>query len=184
MKRILLLLLAPVIVSSCVVDTNTNLKRTPAYLANFVVNQYESTVGACMRYLASEPLVKETVIDNQVRVTFTLISDNAAHVEGSGPDVNFSFDALSLPGSGGRDAFILSNLSFLYDEGNGLQMQMHFDTEMKYDWLENSSPTYVAYSLEPSGVLMSEIYMNASKADYCNLVFDEGRVSYSTSIRQ
>lgn len=184
MKRILLILSSLALMTSCVVNTSSNLKRTPYYLSAFVQNQYESTVGSCLTLLASGTFKKDEIIGDQISVTFTSVADNAVHVEGKGNDVDFSFDALLLPGSYDRNAYVLSNLSFLYDEKNGYQLEMHYDGQMSYDWKETYSVTYISYSLEPSGVLLSEFYMNGAPVDYCKLVYNFGAVSFSTSVKE
>ena len=170
--------------TSCVVNTSSNLKRTPYYLSAFVQDQYESTVGSCLTLLASGTVKKDEIIGDQISVTFTSVADNAVHVEGKGNNVDFSFDALCLPGSYDRNAYVLSNLSFLYDEKNGYQLEMHYDGQMSYDWKETYSVTYISYSLEPSGVLLSEFYLNGAPVDYCKLVYDFGAVRFSTSVKE
>lgn len=182
MKRILLLLSTLALMTSCVVDTDSNRNRTPSNLAYFVAHQYRETVGACLSLLASDSFGNTAIIGNQISVTITRITDESVHVEGEGADAVFSFDALRLPGQYGRSAFILSDLSYRYDEKNNYVMEMHFDGDMRYDWLESASSTYVSYSLEPSGVLNSEFYKEGEQVDYCKLVYDCGEMQFYTSV--
>ena len=182
MKKIFLILSSLALMTSCVVNTSTNQKRTPRNLAFFMGQQYESTVGVCLNLIASGSVSSELILDDQVSVTVTSLTNSSVHLEGKGPKVEFSFDALCRPGSYGRDAFVLSDLSFVYNEANGHVLEMRFSGDMIYDWVEKSSATFVSYSLVPSGVLMGDFYLNSKQVDYCKLVYDCGEIQFYTSV--
>lgn len=190
MKKTLLLFSAVLLVSSCVIDEDTDNSHTSYYLKELSASFFDNSVDLGIRYLqsliAEGKAVNETGFEasalgngNYYEDLFvTRVSDNLWSVKGEGGPITFAMNvSRSLSSEVEADKFTCSEVSAKWVDGE-YSAVLSMEDGALYDWTQSFSQTSINWSLEPSCEYEVKYFSAGKQTDWCRVVITMGRKDY------